>query len=1126
MKKTWFLSDYRYLFTCAVKILKIMRLTVFIIILSALQTIALNNYAQNQKIELKLTNVTITEALEKIEDITNFFFFYNNKGLPLEKVVSLDLKDKMIDEVLDILFKDTNVSYTINNRQIVLSPGNIPGKAGQQKLSVSGKVTDSSGAPLPGVTVVIKGTNKGIITDPEGNYSLHNVSGDATLVFSFVGMKTREIEILGRTSIDIRMTEENIGLEEVVAVGYGTMKKSSLTGALSQVKAEDLENRTVVRAEDALAGKTAGVQLIQTSGSPSSSSTVRIRGFSSNTSSDPLYVVDGLRVSDIGALDPNNIESIEILKDAASAAIYGMEAGNGVVLITTKTGKKSTNGKISYDFQYTWNSLANVPKVMNAAEYIEFMEEGDLILDSDIETYYDGSTDTKWSDVAFETSLMKKHNINFQAGNDKGNLYVAFSLLDQDGIVTGNSDLYERITTNINADYQIKPWFKMGLTSNMEKWKSKSVTENTEYGSLLSSVLTLDPLTPDVYNSNEIPSHVQNLIDAGKKLVTNEDGQYYGISAFYDAEVVHPMIIRDINDNKSWGYNIMGTFFADLTPIKGLIFTSKLGYRLYMGNTKLYAPDYYINTVRHSDNINIERQTYNGFYYQWENFLNYNFKIDQHDFTVMLGTSFSDSDYDFLRAKGDELSKDLDNFHDISYLSSDATKTVEGYSSYSANLSYFGRISYNYNNKYMLQAILRRDACDSSKLSKDSRWGTFPSVSAGWIISDESFFPGWNNLDQLKIRASWGQNGSTGPLGEYSYTSAILSNTYYPFSADGGYQLGSHPTGIANSDLKWETSEQIDFGFDLHAFNSRLNFTMDYFEKKTKDLLVKIKPPMETGVSSSTVNAGNVKNSGWEFELGWRDEIGKDFKYGINANFATLKNKVTYLDPSISRVNGAEFTSTNKGITAFEVGYPIWYMRGYKLDKIDSDTGNPVFVDVNGDEEVNSSDKTEIGKGIPDFTYGLTLNASYKNFDLIVFGNGSHGNDIYQCLTRSDRPTGNRLKIFYDERWTTTNTNARRPKAAYSSSDYFISSGVIFDGSYFKIKQIQLGYTVPQRVLRRTSFLGKARFYISLEDWFTFTDYPGFDPEAASASDTKGIGVDKGVYPNSRKMVIGFNVTF
>ncbi len=1104
--------------------LRRMKLTVMLILISVLSGFAGNLYSQNTKLNLEYRNEKIVNLLRAIEDQSEYRFFYNEE-IDLNAVVSIDKTNASIKEVLDQIFEHAGIDYEILGRQIILKV-----KSGefttQQKKTVSGKVTNESGEPLPGVTVVIKGSTSGAITDTSGKYSLLSVPVNSVLVFSFVGMRSQEVPVENRQVINIKLIEETIGLEEVVAVGYGTMKKSNLTGAISQVKSDDLENRTIVRAEDALSGKTAGVQLIQTSGSPSTASSVRIRGFSSNSSSDPLYVVDGLKVSDIGSIDPNNIESIEILKDAASAAIYGMEAGNGVVLITTKTGKKNTAGKITYDLQYAWNSLANIPKVMNAGEYIEFMTEGDLILDSDIDSYYDGTTDTEWKDVAFETSLMKKHNISFQGGNEKGNYFLSFSYLDQDGIVKGNSDYYQRLTSMANADYQIKPWLKVGLTSTMEKWKSKSVTENTEYGSLVASVLTLDPLTPNVYDSDNIPDHVQNLIDAGKALVTNDQGQYYGISAFYDAEAVHPLIIRDINDNKSWGYNVLGTFFTELTPIKGLKLTSKLGYKAYFGNYKYYSPIYYVNTVRYSDSITMTRNNYNGFYYQWENFAEYNFKKRKHDFTALLGTSYTHSSYDYLYVSGDDLSKDLGNYHDIDYFSSDATKTVSGYSSYEASLSYFGRLSYNYADKYMLQAILRRDACDSSKLSKDSRWGTFPSCSVGWIISEEDFFPKSLNLDQLKLRASWGQNGSTGPLGDYSYTSSISSDTFYPYSSTGDYQIGSAPTGIANSDLKWETSEQLDFGFDLHAFNNSFSFTFDYYKKKTKDLLVEITPPLETGVSSSIVNAGNVENKGFEFELDWKNKIGRDFSYDINANLATLKNKVTYLDPSISRISGAYFQTTNTGITDFEVGYPIWYMRGYQLDHIDSDTGEPVFVDIDGDGDIDSSDKTEIGKGIPDFTYGITLSCSYKNFDFIIFGSGAEGNDIYQCLTRSDRPTGNRLKIFYDERWTETNTNAKRPAASYTTSDYYTSSGVIFDGSYFKIKQIQLGYSVPENILRKTGAIKKFRLYVSLEDWFTFTSYPGFDPEAASTDDTSGIGVDKGVYPNSRKAVFGLNITF
>jgi len=386
----------------------------------------------------------------------------------------------------------------------------------QNKNKVSGMVSDDAGIPMVGVSVSEKGAANGTVTDSNGKFNL-TVSSNAMLGFSFVGYIHQDVPVAGKSQFNIRMSEDSKAIEEVVVVGYGVQKKSSVTGAISKVGSGDMENRTIVNPVQALQGKTAGVQIIQTSGAPGKSSTVRVRGFSSNSASNPLYVVDGLRTSDIGAIDPTNIESLEVLKDAASAAIYGAQAGNGVILITTKKGQAGF-GKINYDFQYVNNSLARIPKVMNASEYINYMTEGGLLTQTDIAAKWDGTTDTDWTDVAFENSLMKKHNIGFQGGNEKGSYYMGLSYLNQDGIVKGDDDVYNRITGMLNADYAIKPWLKIGTTNTLEKWDMKSVSENSEYGSLLAAVLTMDPLTPDVYSADNLPAFMQTLLDGGRVL--------------------------------------------------------------------------------------------------------------------------------------------------------------------------------------------------------------------------------------------------------------------------------------------------------------------------------------------------------------------------------------------------------------------------------------------------------------------------------------------------------------------------------------------------------------------------------------------------------------------------------
>jgi TonB-linked SusC/RagA family outer membrane protein len=1006
------------------------------------------------------------------------------------------------------------------------------GAMAQQVLK--GKVTDGKD-PLIGVSITVKGTTSGSFTNGEGEYEITTSAQNPILVFSMIGYTSKELSARGGTIAEVVLEESNIGLDEVVVVGYGVQRKSDLTGSISQVKTEDIENRTVTNAQQALQGKAAGVQVIQTSGAPGSNPTIRIRGFSSNSSSDPLYVVDGLRTSNIAGIDPNNIESMEVLKDAASAAIYGAQAGNGVILITTKKGKSGV-AKITYDYQVSTNELNRIPRVMNAQEYVKYMTEANFISPQEVNNLWDGVTNTNWADVAFEKAFMHRHNLGLQGGNEKGTYFVGLSYLDQDGIVSGNQDVYNRISGMINGDYKIRSWLKIGTTNTLEKWTSQSVSENSEYGSLLAAVLTMDPLTPNVYKENNLPDFMNNHLQVGRSLVRNSSGDYYGLSRIFESEQIHPGIMRDITQNKNSGANILGTMFMDITPLKGLVFTSKFGYRGAFSNNHTFQNMYYANAVAYRDKINMSRTSSNSIYYQWENFANYHFKIKAHDFTVMAGTSYQHTETASINAAGNELIKNDIPYRDLDFLAPTATRTIGGIQLYTRQLSYFGRLSYNYLDKILFQASLRRDASDNSILPYENRWGTFPAMSLGYVVSKEKFFPKTDWISFLKVRASWGQNGSTGPLGGYAYLASIMSGGMYPYSSDLNYTVASSPNTLTNPNLTWETSEQVDFGVDLRAFDNRFTATLDYFEKKTSGLLVAITPPYETGVTSTVVNAGNVSNKGFEAELGWEDQFSNGFRYGVKGNIATLKNKVTYLDPSISRISGASY-HTFTGITAFEQGLPVWYFRGYELLGINRETGDPMFkdqltVDSNGDGIpdqgdgiINDQDMAIIGSAIPDFTYGITLTGSFKGFDLTVFGAGSKGNKIYNALTRIDRPRGNKLSIFYDERWTPENMDASRPRPNANGEDkYWISDAAIFDGSFFKIKQLQLGYRLPKNVLSHLK-IENCRVYTSLDDWFVFTKYPGMDPEA-SAGSTSALGVDKGAYPIAKKLVFGINLSF
>ncbi len=464
----------------------------------------------------------------------------------------------------------------------------------QTKVKVWGQVTDANG-PMAGASVIENGTTNGATTDAEGRYAL-SVGEGATLVFSFIGYVSQEMAATPGEH-NVMLAEESTKLDDVVVVGYGVQKKSSVTGAISQVKPEDMQNRSITNAQAALQGKTAGVQIIQGSSAPGASPTVRVRGFSSNVSSNPLYVVDGVRLSDISGIDPNDIASMEVLKDAASAAIYGAEAGNGVVLVTTKKGAAG-KGKLTYDFQYSWQTLANVPKVLNAEQYIDYMTEGSILSRDFLLSNWDGATNTSWTDVAFETSTMQKHNVAFTNGNEQGNYYLSLSYLDNDGIVKGDADTYKRLTATVNGEYQIKPWLKVGSTNQLEKYDMRTVAEGNEYGSLLASVLLMDPLTPDVYAPNNLPMNMLTALNNGQPLLKDGKGNYYSVSPFFTGEFGQPLIMRDNNVAKSGGFNVTGSLYGDFKPVKGLVITSRLGYRLSGTRTSTVSLPSYNNSER------------------------------------------------------------------------------------------------------------------------------------------------------------------------------------------------------------------------------------------------------------------------------------------------------------------------------------------------------------------------------------------------------------------------------------------------------------------------------------------------------------------------------------------------
>ena len=1011
--------------------------------------------------------------------------------------------------------------------------------ASAQTQAISGKVIDTGGQPVIGAAVMVPGTTNGATTDLDGNFTLRVAAG-TSLEVSCIGYTTRRAT--AADGMTITLEDDTEMLEETVVIGYGVQKKSDLTGSVASVREAELQNRSTSDAAAALQGKAAGVQIFNDSGAPGEGSSIRVRGISSNGSSGlgPLLIVDGLKVDKIDYLDPSMIESMEVLKDAASAAIYGAQAGNGVILITTKNGgnNKSKDGNIFYNYKITLSQLGHHAQVMNAKQYIDWQQQlGNLgSIDDLIATgVWDGKTDTNWADVLYGTGVTHNHTFGAQGGNDRGSYFLSLNYVDEDGMARGNTDTYKRFTAQINADYKIKSWFQVGTNTSIERRKQQKIGEHSEYAGSsagLLGTLVIDPLTPVYYTYDELTKDMKKYVDNGERKVygpADNPDLYYAVSKILEGDGINPLIYRDRNQKKEEGWQIRGTVYANLTPIKGLVITSRLGYRIKQKYESNFEEPYHANAKAYSKKYTISASSSQDYYYQWENFANYNVTIAQkHSIGAMAGMSYTYSDSRGVGASldgSDPLKGYAENFRYLSQDNGSGTKGISGGSpSQSAQISYFGRLIYSYDNRYSIQGNFRADAFDSSKLSLKNRWGYFPSVSAGWTISNERFIKdnvGKDILSLLKIRGSWGVNGNIAVLSGYPWSSAISYNSAsYQFTDADTASLGSKPSGLANPDLTWETSVQTDLGLDLRMFNNRLTFGLDWYNKDTRDLLVSVSPVAEVGISRHTVNAGSVNNTGWEFELGWQDSIG-DFHYSINGNLSTLKNKVTYLEPSVGHQKGSDFGNM-KFSTWFETGYPVWFFRGYQYAGVNAENGKPDYYAADGSltQAPVDADMGYMGSALPPVSFGLTLHMDWKGLDFTVFGTGAAGHQLMPCVYRVDHSQINSLVYFYEE------CGKSLPKIEnILTKEFWSSSAVVFRGDFFKIKQIQLGYTLPQKWTKKI-MISNLRVYASMDDWFVITKYPGFDPETASTSSSSGMGLDKGSYPNSRKLMFGINVSF
>ena len=1039
--------------------------------------------------------------------------------------------------------------------------------------TITGTVNDESGEPIIGASVKVQGTKTGAITDFNGNFSVQ-ADANATLQISYIGYITATVKANGRNNITVTLKEDAQTLNDVVVIGYGVQKKSDLTGAVASVKGDEIKNLSTTDAAAAMQGKVSGVQIINTSGDPTAGASIRVRGYSSNSGSlGPLIIVDGLKVDGIQYLDPTLIESMEVLKDAASAAIYGAQAGNGVVLITTKNGQKG-QAHVTYSLKAASQSLGKKAQLFHAADYIEYhkylgdMTEKELV-DNGYYSQVDangngvpgtGRFDTDWYDETFESSWSLQHNITVEGGNDKGRFLAGLGIVDNDGMVKGDKDTYKRFTGQINAEYKFFDWLSVQSNTSIEKYRTKSLGKG--YGSFLNAVVSIDPLTPAyIYDTADFGQNVEaqwaDGANPGHVLLppsyTEENPVWYGTSKYVEEATGNPLAQRDRSNGYSEGVNVRGSFAANLMPFKFLTITSRLGYRIAQGNSHNYSEPYFLSSMAKSDTYSISASTNASLYYQWENFANFNKQFGKHNVGAMAGMSFTKNHWDNTSVSSSDTqmilrAKHAPNFRYIDCLNDNgkAHLSVGNTPGDATELSYFGRLSYSYDDRYFIQANFRADAFDSSKLSDKNRWGYFPSVSAGWTISNEKFFKNavpTSAVSFLKLRGSWGRNGNVNILSGYKYNATIGLGGYYFFTDE--LSSGDHatevakPNGVSNPDLTWETSEQVDLGLDARFLDNRLSLTIDWYRKVTKDLLISIKPFPELGFNSQTVNSGEVLNTGFDIEAGWRDHVG-DFKYSISANFSPLKNEVQAVNSMLPRYSQGGISGFNQKVqSTFEVGHTIWYFRGYEYAGVNPETARPQYVAADGSltDAPVEDDMVDLGSGIPKFTYGITLNLEWKGFDLTVFGTGASGNKIYNLMMSADRPRVNGLDYWWKDSSKTHVDEATKAtvvdyigkypdmKAVASDWVFFSSSANVFSGSYFKFKQIQLGYTVPQNITKKF-LVSNLRLSVSLDDYFTITNYPGAEPETSSFDNGASRGWDNGNYPTSKKIVFGLNVTF
>lgn len=1043
----------------------------------------------------------------------------------------------------------------------------------QQAKKITGTVTDAMG-PVIGANVLEKGTTNGVITDIDGNFTL-NVQPGATIVVSFIGYQPQEIVVGNQTSFKIQLKEDTELLDEVVVVGYGVQKKKLVTGATVEVKGEDIAKLNTTQALGALQSQSPGVNIQAVSGQPGDGFKINIRGAGTNGNTAPVYVIDGVAGGDINALNPADIERIDVLKDAASCAIYGSSGANGVILITTKQGKVG-KVSVSYDGNIGWANIYKMPDMLNAKEYMAVMDQvaynnggqpydWSKFVDADLLTAYQNGTNpgTDWvKEFRNKNAVVTNHALNVTGGSEFSKFSTGIGYQYQDGAFGGpvKTD-YRRFTFRINSEHVIYrkgdvDVIKFGENIYYQHKQNQGVQLGNQYSNDLSNALRAIPLIP-VYNENGDFFMYDDLKNFG----TSANG-ILDYTAYASNPMAH-MVYNQAGKNKN--FNLNTAAYLEVQPLKNLIYKGQVSYKQWSSSWRSYLPVYQINNQGDSRD---KDQTINNVSLGWNwsltNTLSYRFDItDLHHFDVLAGTEYSKSRPTYgesVEATGYNSAFGAFTHAYLHNTERKATATVNGYpSDYGSKMSYFGRLNYDFKETYMFSAIIRADG--SSKFAKGNQWGYFPSFSAGWVISNEAFMKNTASwLGFLKVRAGWGQNGNDNiPNSNWRAGYEFGDYGLYTFGSDkNGGTTGAYPNRLANPDLTWETSEQTNIGIDARFLDNRLSFTMDWYSKQTKDLLVEVGTNAASGFATQYQNAGTVKNTGLELSMGWRDQIGKEFKYGVNVNMAYNKNEVTEVNNANHFIEGGNdlLAQSTGRFVRMEEGHPIGYFYGYKTDGVIQNQndlqayldqnckgnaanskqgasikpGDLKFVDVDGNGVINDDDKTDLGNPHPDVTMGLTLSAEYKGFDFSVTTYGAFGAQVARSWRKfSDGQYENYTTEVYDY-WHGEGTSNRYPLLAPGNSGQnfqAISDIYIDDADYVRIQNLTIGYDF-KRIWKNCPFQ-QLRVYAAAQNLFTFTGYKGMDPENGRALNDKEpwvTGVDVGNYPQPRTYMVGVNVKF